>query len=359
AAAPTPQEVTRKLSITSVARPKISPAAAGMLSGTESDSDSVFEPMGGTPAMAAAVAGNALSAIAEGARSDLSDEEEGGGWRTSARKERREGEVDLKSGYLWKKCERRPKGWKRRWFVLRSAHIAYYKSSAEYELHRLLDLADVHACTRVALKRHAHAFGLVTASRTYYLRAGSEDEAGSWCAAIRAARDALLAGSGRSSPVPIPGRRRRGGEALGPMTSSESEDASPRTRRAFVEAAGAREHDPARTIVAGYLMKCGQKRRIWRKRWFVLNGEKLMYSASHMEAKPHRQIPLSQVLDAFEYEVGPGTTEDGGGGGQGASAHSFKIVTTARALLLCAPSEEEEIRWVSAVRALLARRTEA
>lgn len=36
---------------------------------------------------------------------------------------------------------------------------------------------------------------------------------------------------------------------------------------------------------------------------------------------------------------------------------TFKIVLTKRALLLSAPSEEEEIKWMSAVRALIARRT--
>ena len=102
------------------------------------------------------------------------------------------------------------------------------------------------------------------------------------------------------------------------------------------------------------------------------------------ETKPHRQIPLTQILDAFEYDAGPGpgggsgTGDDGhgagigggggsglggvGGGGVGGAAggsYVFKVVTTGRALVLCAPSEEEEIRWLSAVRALLARRTEA
>jgi pleckstrin homology domain-containing family A member 1/2 len=101
--------------------------------------------------------------------------------------------------------------------------------------------------------------------------------------------------------------------------------------------------------MAGYLMKCGSKRRIWRKRWFVLSGTKLVYSGSHMETKVHREIPLGDVLDAFEYDVGALEADEGGFG--------FKVVTTGRALVLCAPSEAEEIRWVSAVRALVARRS--
>lgn len=35
----------------------------------------------------------------------------------------------------------------------------------------------------------------------------------------------------------------------------------------------------------------------------------------------------------------------------------FKIVTTKRTLLLCAPSEEDELRWLGAVRALITRRS--
>ena len=37
--------------------------------------------------------------------------------------------------------------------------------------------------------------------------------------------------------------------------------------------------------------------------------------------------------------------------------HTFKIVTTNRTLLLCAPSEDDEIKWLGAIRALIARRT--
>jgi len=117
-------------------------------------------------------------------------------------------------------------------------------------------------------------------------------------------------------------------------------------------------------VLSGYITKMG-KRRNWRKRWFLLNGEMLMYAGSHMDTKMHRQIPLSQILDAFEYDVPPATGPPSHSRGgldevdQTLLKHTFKIVTTKRTLVLCAPSEEEEIQWLSAVRALIARRSDA
>jgi hypothetical protein len=212
--------------------------------------------------------------------------------------------------------------WKKRWFVLRPAHIAYYKSSAEYQLLRLLELSDVHSCTPVNLKRHDNTFGLISPVRTFYLQASTPQEVQLWVKAIEEAREALLATSTQIStatPIPIPeskfksktraaSRSPSGGALLSlpsspsqpgyPMysiTSSDSEDAgaaSP-TQGAFSPTQGAFSHspakgpsqpqkDPAKVILSGYLMKCGSKRRSWRKRWFVLTGEKLVYSGSHM-----------------------------------------------------------------------------
>ncbi|KAI0303577.1 hypothetical protein B0F90DRAFT_1707057 [Multifurca ochricompacta] len=400
AAPPTPQEVTRKLSIHSAVKPKVIPPPNAAISGTESDSDSGLLPehtaSGSAPPL--------LSAIVEkrraGEDSEEDDEEDTGAWRTAADViPRAAGESDLRAGYLWKKGERR-KTWKRRWFVLRSAHFAYYKTSAEYELHRLLDLQDVHACTPVALKRRENTFGVVTATRTYYLQAESQEDAKAWVVAIREAKEAQLVtaapGSTPSSPpIPIPGRPRipaitpsPPSRTLHAVTSSESEDAaSPNTQRmlgmlppppsspAITSSSprigggggGGGPVDGSKVVMSGYITKMG-KRRNWRKRWFMLNGEMLMYAGSHMDTKVHRQIPLSQILDAFEYDVPPATAPPshsrGGGGGWEEDdhtllKHTFKIVTTKRTLVLCAPSEEEEIQWLSAVRALIARRSDA
>ncbi|KAF7336812.1 Pleckstrin y domain-containing family A member 1 [Mycena venus] len=420
AAPPSPQEIHRKLSVHSMAgkSPRPPPMAA-TVSGNESDSDASILNSDSTVTMAGAggsgiayaapsVQVQPLSSIAErrsgSGGEDSEDEdadEEEGGWKTSAVRHPQGGadESVIKAGYLWKKGERR-KTWKKRWFVLRPAHLAYYKTAAEYQLLRLLDLADVHSCTKVALKRHENTFGLVSPIRTFYLQAKNPGEVHDWVKAIDEARQALQAVSSgsASNPIPIPRGRLRS-NAPPPvtpsppshgyyMTSSDSEDnASPSGTRSYslssqtrptVNVGGtspsAKTHaiDPAKMILSGYLMKCGSKRRNWRKRWFVLSGEQLVYFGSHMDTKPHRRFPFAEILDALEYDlpanrqnpalmvsptaaggppVPPGSEDDA------TAAHTFKIVTTKRTLLLCAPSEEDEIKWLGAVRALIARRS--
>lgn len=199
--------------------------------------------------------------------------------------------------------------------MLRPAHLAYYKSSAEYQLLRLLELSDVHSCTQVSLKKHDNTFGLISPVRTFYLQAKTSTEVQEWVRAIEEARQTLTATSTQNSastPIAIPTPTRRSSSRAPPpitpsppshihhiqsMTSSDSEDASPRAQRTYSVSSqdrpavpsspspaqgSAATRDSAKVILAGYLMKCGSKRRNWRKRWFVLTGEKLVYSGSHM-----------------------------------------------------------------------------
>ena len=72
------------------------------------------------------------------------------------------------------------------------------------------------------------------------------------------------------------------------------------------------------------------------------------------DTKPHRQFPFSEIIDALEYDLSSATDPEIG---DPENAHTFKIVTTKRTLLLCAPGEEDEIKWLGAIRALIARRT--
>ncbi|KAL0579045.1 hypothetical protein V5O48_002938 [Marasmius crinis-equi] len=395
AAPPSPQEIQRKLSVHSVNRSaKPPPVNVPPVSGTESDSDSILTPDAWTMSPSGTAGPNhyGLSSIAErrsGSGEDTEDEDDEGGWKTAEGTEQTRASFDesvIKAGYLWKKGERR-KTWKKRWFVLRPAHLAYYKTAAEYQLLRLLDLSDVHSCTQVSLKRHDNAFGLVSPVRTYYLQAKTSGEVQEWVQAIEEARQGLATQSTGSAPIPIPRTERSishpppvitpSPPSHMPYTSSDSEDASPSnssippishqspptiTSSPSKANPAAIIKDPSKTILSGYLMKCGSKRRNWRKRWFVLTGEKLMYSASHMDTKPHRQFLYSDILDALEYDISshrqhgapvssPPVPESDPHG-----SNTFKIVTTKKTLLVCAPSEEDEITWLGAIRALIARR---
>ncbi|KAF8920358.1 hypothetical protein CPB85DRAFT_1211936 [Mucidula mucida] len=405
APAPSAQEIQRKLSVHSAVNSPRPPVAS--ISGTESDSDSILSPdvtpsgMVGAGGHGGAMTQPPLSSIAEarsnsgGEDTDDDEDEEEGGWKTAARHNSVDESV-IKAGYLWKKGERR-KTWKKRWFVLRPTQLAYYKTNAEYQLLRLLDLSDIHSCTQVSLKKHDNTFGLVSPVRTFYLQAKTPNEVREWISAIDETRQMLMSTSTQSSvsnPIPIPRMQDRSGSLPPPpvtpspphmqnATSSDSEDASPGGYRSYSTSSQHRTmvgsspskspsavaKDPTKSVLSGYLMKCGSKRRNWRKRWFVLSGERLVYYTSHMDAKPHRQFALGEILDALEYDLQahrqnlplttspplPGSLD----GDDPHSDHAFKIVTTKRTLLLCAPNEEDEIKWLGAIRALIARRSGA
>ncbi|KAK4046748.1 Subunit of the glycosylphosphatidylinositol transamidase complex-like protein [Microbotryomycetes sp. JL201] len=488
--------------------------------------------------------------------------------------------VAVKSGYLMKKGEKR-KTWKKRWFVLRGGQLAMYKNDKEYRLLRLIPLQEIHSVGPVEIKKHSHAFGIVTPKRTYYIKAESDAAVQAWCRSIEQAKQDLLTTSttrssndtptrrpsleksqttpqptapptpGLVSPngtvgpaaIPIPGSSglnvpgmaafapatpptsysqtstsglsssyastSSAGAATGPPTSgalglqdssgapvqldplegsslfdrqrrpstqsamtaprspsltlslppnagsagyfsrtrqgslqipqspgggvssSEDEDGFdryvsppgpnavqglqfvenslqqkqaqplPQSQQVQQPAAPLQQSapispgpvdggfgDPNKVILAGYLMKQG-KRKNWRKRWFVLMGGRLMYSKSHMDTKIHRQIPITRILDAIEYEGGGG---GGGGTGVGTGArrqstlsepmspgssssmplsspanlisqadrnyeNCFKIITPKRTYLVCAPTEEDEIKWLAALQCLVARKS--
>ncbi|GJJ08387.1 hypothetical protein Clacol_002602 [Clathrus columnatus] len=398
---PSPQEIYRKLSQSRLGVP------ASYVSGAESDSDSQplhdmtpHSPNSGGSHFASS-SQPPLQSIAErsnpsGDESDEDDEE--GAWGRVAdhtRVDEQQDEVAVKSGYLWKKGTRRKK--KKLKMTTGDRHgrnAAYYKTSAEYQLLRLLDMSEVHSVTPVVLKKHENTFGLVLPTRTLYLKTESQEKVDSWVKAINQVREHLQSTTSiiplPTPPIPIPHSHqqqrgsigRRGGDDFStsptahPVTSSDEEDLGPlmslTDARTFSPATGSgagsvSTTDPTKVVLSGYLMKCG-KRKSWRKRWFVLTGEKLTYCGNHMDQRHQREIPLSQMLDAMESPLparhgitqisAPVTsnTQDDRGDTNGEN-HTFRLVTTKRSLLLCAPSEEEEIRWLSAVRALIARRT--
>jgi hypothetical protein len=71
-----------------------------------------------------------------------------------------------------------------------------------------------------------------------------------------------------------------------------------------------------------------------------------------------RSVQVTQIVDAIETSASKSITPSVSPiASSGDKEHIFKIITPKKSFMLCAPSEEEEIKWLSAVRALIARRT--
>ncbi|KAG0233258.1 hypothetical protein BGX31_004876 [Mortierella sp. GBA43] len=97
-----------------------------------------------------------------------------------------EGQI-LKSGYLHKKGER-TKIWKKKWFVLRTSKLAYYKDSKEYVLNRIIDIRDIHKAAEVEVKNRTGVFLILTPRRTFTIQAESVTEMEEWVEAINQAK---------------------------------------------------------------------------------------------------------------------------------------------------------------------------
>ncbi|KAF9287550.1 hypothetical protein BGZ68_001647 [Mortierella alpina] len=371
----------------------------------------------------------------------------------------------IKAGYLMKKGERL-KIWKRKWFVLRTSKLAYYKDNKEYELLRIIDIRDVHRAAEVPVKHKSGGFVILTPRRTFTLQANDISEMRDWVHAINQAKvhfeftasssdldssagstvhlgnphleyqhqqeqlllsnderanrqsifgallpkrqhhtslslaDPDLLGKGRpildkngnalstlqalapgnstgsSPPAPLAldwlnsqtGSSRRaaglslittgtpsspghfGAEFFSMGTdhnlSSGEEDVGDDPSVLEAGRLATEMNAPASGIVTGeqleskvvrqgYLLKFGNKYKTWRKKWFVLRGDKLTYYKNTKEYQPHGIIPLSTIIDCLQTDPVSKSKQ-----------YCLRIVTAKRSFVCCAPDEDTLLQWL-------------
>ncbi|KAI8852220.1 hypothetical protein BC829DRAFT_414780 [Chytridium lagenaria] len=136
--------------------------------------------------------------------------------------------------------------------------LAYYKNEKEYELLKIIPLADVHAVAEVRdLKRRKNVLGVVTRQRTYYIMCDTKEQLEEWLNTIKDAHREVqrlmkkdsLASSQRiltstlgALSAPLPSTTTSGNNivqwepnaALGPSSATGSPKLEPRVR--FVDA---------------------------------------------------------------------------------------------------------------------------
>ncbi|KAI8800305.1 cytoplasmic fragile-X interacting family-domain-containing protein [Cladochytrium replicatum] len=105
----------------------------------------------------------------------------------------------LKAGYLKKRATKR-RIWHKRWFVLRTTRLAYYKNEKEYELLGVIELSDINAIAEVELKRKENVFGIVTRDRNLFVRTSTVEEMEDWMVSLKASHRDVARGAHLSSP---------------------------------------------------------------------------------------------------------------------------------------------------------------
>ncbi|CAG8794306.1 7440_t:CDS:2 [Dentiscutata erythropus] len=300
-------------------------------------------------------------------------------------------ETLVKAGYLAKRQERRKvgnKNWKKRWFVLRSTKLAYYKSEKEYELLKILDLNDIHAVAEVKVKNRSNVFGIVTPKRTFYVQAERKKtkrltiQLKSKISAPVLDKQTIKTSVKETSAIDIPNSQVQttehgeggnsyvsvssftsGGsipnvssqpsspvaanfvperkDSSDPTASSEEEEGGP------VDVTGENNND-GREIQKGYLYKLDRYKATWKKRWFVLDNEKLAYYKDPKDHRPHLNLNLSDILDAIETDSSPYKSRQ----------HCFKIITPKRTYICSAPDETSLVTWLAALQVALTKTKE-
>ncbi|KAF9899513.1 hypothetical protein EC991_008782 [Linnemannia zychae] len=94
----------------------------------------------------------------------------------------------------------------------------------------------------------------------------------------------------------------------------------------------------SKVIRSGSLLKLGNKYKTWRKRWFVLRGDKLTYYKNHKEYQPHGIIPLSTIIDCLQTDPVSKSKQ-----------YCLRIVTAKRSFVCCAPDEDTLLQWLDAL----------
>ncbi|KAI8094839.1 uncharacterized protein B0P05DRAFT_568082 [Gilbertella persicaria] len=113
----------------------------------------------------------------------------------------------LIEGYLLKLG--RNKGWRKRWFVLRTDTLAYYEDDKEYSPHRIIPLHHIIDSLEIdpISKSKQYCFKIIIPKRSYVLCASSEADMDSWLNALvvaikRAKKDAADVGLSPVTPHP-------------------------------------------------------------------------------------------------------------------------------------------------------------
>mmetsp|Transcript_6443 Transcript_6443/g.19522 ORF Transcript_6443/g.19522 Transcript_6443/m.19522 type:complete len:1618 (-) Transcript_6443:166-5019(-) len=235
-------------------------------------------------------------------------------------------------GYLRVYDERRCT-WLRTFFVLEDHELLSFKSMYSTQIRARFQVHECAFHTKV-IKGVDLSFQLQSStSQSLTLEACSDAELRRWLLALKKAKNFYWAQKSKQAGKEIAKSPRSVSENSGPLVVSPSE----------------RERTPSLTVQTlepegkrGFLMKVGKNNHNWRRRWFVLSENFLLYFESSKDSTPLGEVA---VQDAFAREADPVQSAD-----MEEQELGFAIVTTHRTYHLLASSAEDRLAWLGAIK---------
>ncbi|XP_071490525.1 uncharacterized protein [Diadema antillarum] len=183
--------------------------------------------------------------------------------------------MGVKTGYLWKRG-RDDNMFQRRWFCFARNSLVYYTEAKMQTMRGDINLTDVHVCLASEQKIH-YPNGLqliidegTRGVRMIYLYAEQEKDMYEWYQSICIFKFWVL----KHHILCV--RR----------TSVDNKEVSRALNR--------------EVTMEGYMQKTDSTgRKPFRRRWFVLHGQTLMYFINPLDANPRRSVPLGSYKDGF------------------------------------------------------------
>lgn len=227
----------------------------------------------------------------------------------------------ITQGYLMKQSNRRKGHWRKRWFVLTASRLMYTRSHMDAKAHRQVPIASILD----AIEYSSGAGSGAGAGKKEKEKTGSTGGVGG------------VGSPTVSSPL--------GGSFSFNAFGSDAAQQQPGSSSFGAAAEGATGEGVSSSLPAS-----------------GAGGSSALahdddHSTAPPPAPPARRQSVVAAAAGMASNVGAGMGMNMGSGHSSSKRmdNSFKIITPKRVFLLCAPTEEEEIKWLSALQALLAR----
>lgn len=298
----------------------------------------------------------------------------------------------VKSGYLTKQgggtSVLGSKAWKRRFFVLQGAELSYYENDSNGQV--ALGTINIRGCIlehelkakkkkkTIRLRKSAHqpsdfTFAIEIEQRTYYLGADSEEVRKEWLQVLfkmKDATDAEIDGmttsdidtSSAINTIPVRSIYSVGivNQQFRPYAFAinckdrvytmcgDSKEETQEWIRLLTPVKGRGGAEQADVAEKGWLWKDPPKRKhntstssslMRKKRWFVLQGDQLMYYKSPNDTVPLNVVTLNSLCTVYTVEQGMSKTDH----------HPVIINILGRTYNTYAPSFADAQRWVEVI----------